>query len=47
MQLQFITVELPGDDVDLAGQVSHASAPDIALYFPATHAGHVPTVAPE
>ena len=47
MQLQFITVELPGDDVDLDGQLMHATDPAESLYFPASHAAHVPPRGPE
>jgi hypothetical protein len=47
MQLQFIRVELPGEEVDIAGQSLQADDPGDALYFPASHAAHVPPRGPE
>ena len=40
-------LDKPAGDVELAGHVVHALAPGASLYFPASHAVHVPPLGPE
>ncbi len=39
--MQFVTAELPADELEFVGQSLQLADPVDALYFPATHAVHV------
>ena len=49
LQVQFVTIELPADEVEkyLVGQSMQMDDPAEFVYFPASHGMHVPPSGPE